>query len=77
MITAMGAVFVMVSAQFGSWRRVGGGAQSLREMQHLFPTDFLVTKEPKWDPRELYVPPEGGGGHNWTGAGWTEVSCRL
>lgn len=57
MIHAMGAVFVMVTAQFAGWRLPRAAAMSPMLMQSVHaPFDFTILREPQWSRHELGVP---------------------
>jgi hypothetical protein len=57
-ISACGAVFVMVLAQFGTWRAYGGPlGHELSTLSFEGPTIFAVQSPPTWPLAELYVPP--------------------
>jgi hypothetical protein len=75
-IYAMGAVHVMLCAQFGTWW--GSGRQPVTNtpkfMQHVVfrDLDFVIRNEPTWSVAEAYLPREvGGPSTTWTPARFT------
>ena len=66
MVQALGAVFVMVSAQFGPTSLVDLGLDGLRlsRDQYQWSQDFVVCADPVWAQSEFYVPHEAAGTQN-------------
>jgi hypothetical protein len=54
---ACGALFVMVLAQFGTWREYRGPVGPFSSFGDGTTTLFAVDSAPAWPPEELYVPP--------------------
>jgi hypothetical protein len=64
LIHALGAVFIMVSAQFGPCLRGGGGEEAEDNGQALNPAwadDFALVARPSWAMEDFYIPPSFGG----------------
>jgi hypothetical protein len=87
LVHALGALFVMVSAQFGPWLPILGETDKVERVLSQAPwagditlsrsqwaDDFSITTLPTWPLADCYVPPWCKDGATWTaktGAVWT------
>jgi hypothetical protein len=79
-IQALGAVFVVVSAQFGPWlptsdeemddvspqRSRTPWADDFAILKRLWADDFTIVARPEWPLADIYIPPWCCAGSAWT-----------